>query len=109
MLTELASAYSEDVGYQKLILLQFIGEIYGQHTLTGLLSSVGINPCQSNKKWQKLGYKLIWSWLEECIRNEFKADFEELLKQSDSSWSRQNITVIGDESVFRQWLCSVVM
>lgn len=106
MLTELASAYSEDVGYQKLILLQFIGEIYGQHTLTGLLSSVGINPCQSNKKWQKLGYKLIWSWLEECIRNEFKADFEELLKQSHSSWSRQNITAIGDESVFRQWLCS---
>jgi hypothetical protein len=87
-----------------LILLQLIGEIYGHHTLTGLLSSVGINPCQSNKKWQKLGYKLIWSWLEECIRSEFKTDFEELLKQSDSSWSRQNITAIGDESVFRQWL-----
>ena len=101
----MSSDYSEDIGYQKLILLQLIGEIYGQHTLTGLLSSVRINPCQSNKKWQKLGYKTIWSWLEGCIRDEFKADFEELLKKSDSSWSRQNITAIGDESVFRQWLC----
>lgn len=73
--------------------------------MTGLLSSVGISPCRSNKKWQKLSYKLIWSWLEECIREEFKADFKELLEKSDSSWSRQNITVIGDESVFRQWLC----
>jgi hypothetical protein len=65
---------------------------------------VGINSCQSNKKWQKLSYKLIWSWLEECIRNEFKAEFKALLAKSDSSWSRQNITAIGDESVFRQWL-----
>jgi hypothetical protein len=69
-----------------------------------MLSSVGINPCQSNKKWQKLSYKLIWSWLEECVRSEFKADFEAILVKSDSSWSRQNITAIGDESVFRQWL-----
>jgi len=52
ILEKLSSDYSEDIGYQKLILLQLIGEIYGQHTLTGLLSSVGINPCQSNKKWQ---------------------------------------------------------
>ena len=102
---ELESDCSEHIGYQKLILLQLIGEIYGHHTLTGLLSSVGINPCQGNKKWQKLSYKTIWSWLEKCIRNEFKSDFELLLKQSDSSWSRQNITAIGDESVFRQWLC----
>lgn len=27
------------------------------------------------------------------------------MAKSDSSWSRQNITAIGDESVFRQWLC----
>lgn len=93
------------MAYQKLILLQLIGEIYGFHTLTELLSSVGINPSQSNKKWQKLGFRTIFGWLEKCIRNEFKADFEALLQQSDSSWSRQNITVIGDESVFRQWLC----
>jgi hypothetical protein len=65
---------------------------------------VDINPAQSNKKWQRLGYKQIWSWLEECIRNEFKAQFKELLLKSGSSWSRQNITAIGDESVFRQWL-----
>ena len=82
-----------------------MGEVYGHHTLTGLLSSVNINPCGSNKNWQSLSFTKIWSWLEKCIRSEFKADFKELLEKSKSSWSRQNITAIGDESVFRQWLC----
>jgi hypothetical protein len=103
-MVELSDSHPCDSGYQKLLLLQIIGEIYGHHTLTGLLSSVGINPSQSNKHWQRLSYKKIWTWFEWCIRCEFRVAFEALLSKSESSWSRQNITVIGDDSVFRQWL-----
>ena len=44
----------DNSGYQKLILIQLIGELYGQHTLTGLLASVGIKSNQANKKWQRI-------------------------------------------------------
>ena len=105
-LDELANQQSkrDDSGYQKLILIQLIGELFGQHTLTGLLASVGIKSNQANKKWQKLSYKTLFSWLISSCKNAFLEEYQVLLQQSNSTWSRQNLTLIGDESVFRQWL-----
>jgi len=35
---------------------------------------------------------------------QFKESFEELCKKSDSSWSRAEVTLIIDESIFKTWL-----
>lgn len=105
-LDELASQQQirDNSGYQKLILIQLIGELFGQHTLTGLLASVGIKSNQANKQWQKLSYKTLFSWFISNCKDAFLEDYQVLLQQSNSTWSRQNLTLIGDESVFRQWL-----
>ena len=64
----------DNSGYQKLILIQLIGELFGQHTLTGLLASVGIKSNQANKQWQKLSYKTLFSWLVSSCKNAFLQD-----------------------------------
>lgn len=86
-----------------------MGELFGHHTLTGLLKNVGIQSNQKNKKWSKLSlggtpHRQLFKWLNLYFKQAFLADFNTLLPKSDSTWSRQNITVVGDESVFRQWL-----
>jgi len=85
-------------------MLQLLGELFGHHTLTGLLKSVGIQSNQKNKKWSKLSHRQLFKWLNLYLKQAFLDDFKVLLVKSDSTWSRQNITVVGDESVFRQWL-----
>lgn len=81
-----------------------MGELYGHHTLTGLLASVGVKSNQKNKHWQKISYKTLWDWVLLGFKQEFLEEFQTLLSKDNSQWSRENITVIGDESVFRQWL-----
>lgn len=98
------SSIEENYLYQHLIMLQLLGELFGHHTLTGLLKSVGIQSNQKNKKWSKLSHRQLFKWLNLYCKQAFLADFKVLLPKSDSTWSRQNITIIGDESVFRQWL-----
>lgn len=98
------SSIEENYLYQHLIILQLLGELFGHHTLTGLLKSVGIQSNQKNKKWSKLSHRKLFKWLNLYLKQAFLVDFKVLLAKSDSTWSRQNITVVGDESVFRQWL-----
>ena len=66
----------DNSGYQKLILIQLIGELYGQHTLTGLLASIGIKSNQANKKWQKISYKTLFYWLISSCENAFIQDYQ---------------------------------
>ena len=89
---------------RQLILLQLIGELYGLNTLKKILSSVNIHSKNCYKVWGKFTYKELYEWISKGFVEDFKARLSQLCQLSESSWSRAELTVIIDETIFKTWL-----
>ena len=102
---ELAKIPAYDRGnVQKVSLLLLIGTLFDLTTLREILTVYGIKSNQYGKIWQKLSHKQVYDIFVLGSRQHFKEEFSKLLKQSGSSQSRAEITIVGDDSVFKQWL-----
>jgi hypothetical protein len=89
---------------QKVALLLLVGTLFDLTTLREILTLYGIKSNKYGKIWQKLSHKQVYDLFVLGSRQHFKDSFSKLLKQSESSQSRAEITIVGDDSVFRQWL-----
>lgn len=89
---------------QKVFLLLLTGSLYDLATLKEILSLYGIKSNNYSKILQKLSNKQVYDVFMYCARTIFKTEFIKLLAQSGSSQSRAEITLVGDDSTFRQWL-----
>lgn len=92
--------------FRQLILLQLIGELYGLNTFKKILSSVGISSKNCYKVWGKFTYKNLYDLIGEGFIANFKEHLSQLCKLSESSWSRSELTIIVDETIFKTWLRS---
>lgn len=86
----------------------FIGELVGLPTLNSILEKFDI---KSNS--QQITYKKICKLLtinklrkvfEYIFEHEVSKELKELSKKDPSIWSKELVTVILDDSIFRQWL-----
>jgi hypothetical protein len=98
---------SEQGKVQKVVMLLLLGTLYDIDTLKKLLSLLGIKSNNYSKIWQKLSHKQIYDLFVMSSRQLFSKEFTKLLGQSESSQSRAEITIVGDDSVFKQWLKNV--
>jgi hypothetical protein len=89
---------------QKVALLLLVGTLFDLTTLREILTLYGIKSNKYGKIWQKLSHKQVYDLFVLGSRQHFKETFSKLLKQSESSQSRAEITIVGDDSVFKQWL-----
>jgi hypothetical protein len=89
---------------QKVALLLMVGTLFDLTTLREILTLYGIKSNKYGKIWQKLSHKQVYDLFVLGSRQHFKDSFSKLLKQSESSQSRAEITIVGDDSVFKQWL-----
>jgi hypothetical protein len=89
---------------QKVFLLLLAGTLYDLTTLKEILSLNGIKSTNYSKILKKLSHKQVYDLFMYSSRAIFKTEFSKLLAQSASSQSRAEITIVGDDSVFRQWL-----
>lgn len=92
---------------QKVVMLLLAGTLYDMKTLTETLSLLGIKSSNYSKIWQKLSHKQVYDLFVMGSRQLFRQEFTKLLAQSESSHSRAEITIVGDDSVFKQWLKNV--
>ena len=92
---------------QKVFLLLLAGSLYDLATLKEILSLYGVKSNNYSKILQNLSHKQVYDVFVYSARAVFKTEFTQLLEQSDSSQSRAEITIVGDDSVFRQWLKKV--
>jgi len=90
--------------FKQLILLLLIGELYGLNTLKKILSSVGISSKNCYKVWGKFSYNTLYELISQGLVNDFKEHLSELCQLSESSWSRAELTIIIDETIFKTWL-----
>lgn len=98
---------SEQGKVQKVVMLLLAGTLYDMSTLTEILSLLGIKSNNYSKIWQKLSHKQVYDLFVMGSRQLFSKEFTKLLAQSESSQSRAEITIVGDDSVFKQWLKNV--
>lgn len=104
---------SEQGKVQKVVMLLLAllallaGTLYDIGTLKELLSLLGIKSNNYTKIWQKLSHKQVYDLFVMGSRQLFSKEFTKLLAQSESSQSRAEITIVGDDSVFKQWLKNV--
>jgi hypothetical protein len=89
---------------QKVFLLLLAGSLYDLATLKEILSLYGIKSNNYSKILQKLSHNQVYDVFMYSARTIFKTEFIKLLAQSGSSQSRAEITIVGDDSTFRQWL-----
>jgi hypothetical protein len=87
----------------KLMMLIHIGSFFGEHTLCGLLKSIGVSNTKA-KFWQQISNKTLLNWMILQWKEDFKVEYLELCSKSDSTKSRAEMTIINDESVFKMWL-----
>ena len=81
-----------------------LGEMYGLHTLSSILSSFHITSNNLHKIWQGFNFKQIQLLCSNYCIELFREKIVQLAKQSDSSWSRKEVTIVIDDSIFKQWL-----
>ena len=81
-----------------------LGEMYGLHTLSSILSAFHINSNNLYKIWQGFNFRQIRLLCFTYCTEIFTEKIVQLAKQSDSSWSRKEVTIVIDGSIFKQWL-----
>lgn len=81
-----------------------IGEFYGLSTLKSILSVLGIKSTNLYKLWREHTFRAIKRLTLSLSVEQFKKSLEKLSRQSESSWSRAQVTIIVDDSIFKAWL-----
>lgn len=92
------------VKLRRVLDVILIGEFYGLHTLKSILSVLGIKSTNLYKLWRDYTFSQIKKLTTSLCVDNFEAALVKLSKQSDSSWSRSQVTVIVDDSIFKMWL-----
>ncbi len=93
--------------YQKLrrvLDVLLIGELYGLHTLKQILETYGIKSTNFYKLWQDFTFNQIKDFATKLSIDYFVSELKGLFEKSESTWSRSEITIVVDDSIFKQWL-----
>ncbi len=88
----------------RVMNIMFLGEIYGLHTLKSILDVFQIKSTNLYRIWKGHDYRKIQDYALNLSNEYFKDDLQSLLGKSDSSLSRSNLTIVIDDSIFKQWL-----
>ena len=101
---------SETAQLKKLMRLFFLGQIVGLPTLHSILNRFEIKSNNEQIKYKKLCKSLSNNKIHAIFEFVFERQVEEALKllsnKDASNWSREIVTAVLDDSVFKQWLQS---
>ena len=89
---------------RRVLDVLLIGEFYGLPTLKSILSVLGIKSTNLYKLWRAQKFGEIKKLALNLSLGDFEQALSKLAKQSDASWSRSQVTVIVDDSIFKTWL-----
>lgn len=90
--------------FKRVLNIMSLGSLYGLNTLSQILSALHIKSNNLHKIWRTANYQQVQSFVKHFGEDNFKTDLIALAKKDDSAWSRAHVTIIADDSIFRQWL-----
>jgi hypothetical protein len=109
-LAELAITEEEKQLLMRHLGIIFLGHLVGLPTLNSILSEFGINSHYLHNNLKKAHKKLSTSKLISIFESVFEAKVQEVLtdlcKKDSSIFSKKNVTLVLDDSIFKQWLGS---
>jgi len=88
----------------KVLILCMLGEFFGYHTLKEILISRGIQSTKLYDVFNSLSYKDLTNLSAELLVQFAGEELVKLGNQDPSSWSRANVTMVIDNSIYKQWL-----
>lgn len=90
--------------FNRVLNIMSLGSLYGLNTLSQILSALHIKSNNLHKIWRDATYQQVQSFVKHFGEDNFKTHLLALAKKDDSAWSRAQVTIIADDSIFRQWL-----
>lgn len=95
---------------QKMHSLFFLGQLLGLPTLQSILTKFGIQSNGLQVKYKKLCKQLslnkIRRMYDFVFESQVEAALQKMSEKDSSAWSRELVTLVLDDSIFRQWLQS---
>jgi hypothetical protein len=93
---------------RQLMSIFFVGQLVGLPTLKSILTKVGIKSNLLQLKYKKLCKDLTNSKIKEIFEHIFELNIShklrEMSEKDSSCWSRELVTVVLDDSIFKTWL-----
>ncbi len=90
--------------FQKTLILLLVGEFFGCHTLNQILSVEMVKSGTWHTRLASLTYRQIELAVCAILKEEALNALTDLAKKSESSWSRAAVSLVIDDSIFKQWL-----
>lgn len=99
---------AQTASLQKMMSIFFLGQLVGLPTLNSILTKFEIKSNSLQVNYKKLCKELTESKLRKIFEYIFEQQLQDKLakmtKKDTSCWSRELVTVVLDDSVFKQWL-----
>jgi hypothetical protein len=86
------------------MLLLLVGELFGLHTMRQILDAHGIKSNNWSKVYSSVSYAFIERSVNQVLLGLAQGRVAELASKSEATWSRADVTVVFDDSIFKQWL-----
>lgn len=90
--------------FKKTLLILGLGQLYGHHSINQIMSACARSSSSWWHKMKKLSFGAIERGINALLVGALKEELLRLGHQSDSTWSRSEVTMVIDGSIFRQWL-----
>jgi hypothetical protein len=84
--------------------LMFVGSLWGLENINQILESRGIKSSSLYDKWRHFSHKEIESIVNELFLSGIRDLLLDKGSKSEATWSRAEMSFVGDVSIFGQWL-----
>jgi hypothetical protein len=105
---ELEQDVALSLDLEKFLQLLFLGQLVGLPTLNSILIKFGISSNYRQIKYKMLCNRLTNSKMrhifEYIFEHELISVLEDMCKKDSSCWSKQSVSAVLDDSIFRPWL-----
>lgn len=84
--------------------LLVLGEFFGYHTLCQLLEAYHLSPHHLYRRWKTCTNDQLITFVDGFCWLAFQQRLRDLCHTSDATWSRMNVTLVIDSSIYKQIL-----
>lgn len=88
----------------KVLNLLVLGEFFGYHNLCQILDAYHLSPHHLYRLWKTCTNEQLITFVNGFFWLEFQTRFLGLCQTSDATWSRMNVTLVIDSSIYKQIL-----
>jgi hypothetical protein len=88
----------------KALNLLVLGEFFGYHNLCQAFEAAHLSPHQLYRIWKTWSTAKLVAFVDSFLWMAFQGKLLEVAQKSDATWSRMNVTLVIDSSIYKQIL-----